>query len=101
MLVSKSGIESSSNFPFSKRVTERPATTLDCVCILSGRSQRLRLGALDATVPQSLEPFRKTVHIEVNHRCGVKRERLADNQSANDRDAQRPPQLESGSASER
>ena len=43
-----------------------------------------------------LKPVRQPVKPQINHRRGVEREQLAENQAAHDGDAERPAQLRSG-----
>ena len=43
--------------------------------------------------PETLAPEAKPVQIQIDHRCGIKCQRLAQDQASHDRDAQRLPQL--------
>src|SRR5262245_29331740 len=44
--------------------------------------------------------FRQAIEGEVNHRCRIQREHLAEHESAHDRDAQRTAELRAGATAE-
>src|SRR6266550_6527598 len=66
-----------------------------------GRCLERQLGLLQSPpVPPFLNPGAEAIEIKVNHWCGVKGERLRKQESADDGDAERSPQLAAGSTLE-
>src|SRR5437868_15522667 len=64
-------------------------------------SWRDRLRAFfPAATPPGANARRHAVEIEINHRRGEERQKLAEQQSADDRDAERMPQLRSRTVAE-
>ena len=51
-------------------------------------------------IPYRAESLRQAVEPQVNHRCRVQREQLAQQQAAHNRDAQRPPQFRTRAAAQ-
>src|SRR6516165_6587105 len=51
--------------------------------------------------PETLAPEAKPVQIQIDHRCGIKRQRLAENQASDNRDAEWLPKLAAVAHAER
>src|SRR6185312_4835627 len=85
----------------SEVATGRRMKGSDRLIAVALRRLRQRLVPGRATGAPALEPRDEAGELEVDHRRRVQGEELAHEQSADDGDAQRPPQLAAGARAER